>query len=212
MKFEKTQLLLYAVTDGGANLCERVERALEGGVTLVQLREKNLSEAEYVRRAAELLTLCHRYGVPLLVNDSLEVALKSRADGVHVGAEDMSVSEIRKSTGADFIIGATAKTVEAALLAEAEGADYLGSGAMFPSPTKNAVRITPERLKAICASVAIPVAAIGGITAENMQTLRGCGMAGFAIVSALFGKEDVRAAADMLRKRAEEVVRAGKDT
>lgn len=135
---------------------------MEGGATMVQLREKKISTEELIREAAGMRELCHRYGVPLIVNDNVEAAIKSGADGVHVGMEDMPVKDIRAMAGKDFIIGATAKTVEQAQEAEAAGADYLGVGAVFPSPTKrNAIRITTEDLRRICDAVSIPVVAIG---------------------------------------------------
>ena len=207
MKIDKKALLLYAVTDRGClkgiSLEEAVEQAILGGVGVVQLREKNISESELLREAEKLLKVCHKYSVPLIINDDYEIALKCGADGVHVGIEDAPVSEIRRIAGKDFIIGATAKTVEQANLAECSGADYLGVGAVFPSPTKkNAVRITPQQLKEICSSVSIPAVAIGGITAENVNEIKGCGHSGIAVVSAVFGAADIKRAADELRMAA----------
>ena len=206
MKFQKEQLLLYAVTDrtwvGKQTLLEQIEDALRGGVTLVQLREKELSEVEFIAEAILVREVCHRYGVPLIINDNVEVALKSGADGVHVGIEDQPVAEIRKRVGRDFIIGATAKTVEQAKAAEAAGADYLGVGAVFPSPTKkNAIRITRDQLREICASVSIPAVAIGGISSTNLSELKGGGMSGVAVVSAIFAAEDIEEAAGKLKKQ-----------
>ena len=157
MKFNKDMLLLYAVTDnawvGRQTLLEQIEDALKGGVTIVQLREKKLDEASFVEKAIRAKELCHRYGVPLIINDNVEVALKSGADGVHVGIEDAPVAEIRKRVPVDFIIGATCKTVEQAKAAESAGAVYMGVGAVFPSPTKtNAIRITNEQLQEIVSS------------------------------------------------------------
>lgn len=211
MFWNKNSLLLYAVTDrtwvGRQTLLEQIEDALIGGVTMVQLREKELDEAEFLREAAQVRTLCRRYGVPLIINDNVEVALKSGADGVHVGIEDAPVAGIRRQVGRDFIIGATAKTVEQAQLAEQSGADYLGVGAVFPSPTKKtAIRITNEELRRICGSVSIPAVAIGGIGLENVDQLRGGGMDGIAVVSAIFGAEDIRRAAVELKKKAELVI------
>lgn len=196
MKFKREQLFLYAVTDSnlstGRNFFEMAEEALKGGVTMLQLREKNLDKYSFTEKALELKKICCKYEVPLIVDDNIEVALKSGADGVHVGANDISVAEARKIAGIDFIIGATAKTVEQAKRAEREGADYLGVGAVFPSPTKkNAIRIDKIQLQDICGSVDIPAVAIGGITSENICELSGSNIAGVAVVSALFAKEDV---------------------
>ncbi len=215
MNFTAQNLLLYAVTDrawvGRQTLLEQIESALKGGATLVQLREKDLPRLDYIREAAQATALCHRYGVPLIVNDSLEVALKSGADGVHVGIEDQPVAEIRRQAGKGFLIGATAKTVEQARAAQAAGADYLGVGAVFPSPTKkNAIRITTGQLREICASVSIPCVAIGGISRENLPALAGGGMDGFALVSAIFSQPDIEAACRELRALAERTVKEGK--
>lgn len=212
MNFTAQNLLLYAVTDrawvGRQTLLGQIESALKGGVTLVQLREKDLPRLDYIREAAQATALCHRYGVPLIVNDSLEVALKSGADGVHVGIEDQPVAEIRRQAGKGFLIGATAKTVEQARAAQAAGADYLGVGAVFPSPTKkNAIRITTGQLREICASVSIPCVAIGGISRENLPALAGGGMDGFALVSAIFSQPDIEAACRELRALAERTVK-----
>ena len=214
MRFERDMLLLYAVTDrawtGKQSLDGQVEEALQGGVTLVQLREKHLSKEQLIEEARRITALCHRYGVPLIVNDDFEAALAAGADGVHVGIEDTPVAAIRARAGKDFIIGATAKTVEQAQRAEREGADYLGVGAVFPSPTKQgAIRITNEQLREICASVTIPAVAIGGITQRNVASLHGGGMAGIAVVSAIFGADNIFAATRLLRERAIEVTRGG---
>lgn len=211
MKFNKEMLLLYAVTDrkwtGEKTLYQQVEEALKGGATLIQLREKNMSQEEFLKEAREMTALCHRYGTALIINDNVEVALKSGADGVHVGIEDIPVKEIRKQAPGDFIIGATAKTTGQAQRAEKEGADYLGVGAVFPSPTKkNAIRITTEELKKICSSVRIPAVAIGGITSENAGSLAGGGMAGMAVVSAVFGASDIKKETAGLKKKIREAV------
>lgn len=199
-------LKLYAVTDrthlNGKNLADAVEKSIQGGVTCVQLREKDISLEEYIARVVEIREICHKYGIPLIINDDYKVALASGADGVHVGIEDTAVSEIRKHVGNNFIIGATAKTVEQAQKAQADGADYLGVGAVFPSPTKtNAIRITPEKLTEICNSVSIPVVAIGGISLENLHTIKDCGQSGIAVVSALFAQEDIKLSAERLRAK-----------
>lgn len=200
---KKEMLRLYAVTDvqavGKRDFYEQVENALSGGATCLQLREKSLTHEELVEKAVRVKKICEKYGVPLIINDDYRAAVESGADGVHVGAEDTPVSEIRKAVGSGLIIGATAKTTEQALKAESQGADYLGVGAVFPSPTKtNAVRIDGRQLKEICGCVKIPCVAIGGITADNVMQIADCGIAGAAVVSALFSAEDVKAAARQL--------------
>ncbi len=203
-KLLKESLLLYAVTDrswvGERSLYEQIEAALRGGVTIVQLREKNLSEEDFIAEAKKIKELCKGYGVPLIINDNVDVALKSGAEGVHVGMEDTPIQEIRQRAGEDFIIGATAKTVEQALAAQEAGADYLGVGAVFPSPTKtNAIRITKADLKEICSAVRIPAVAIGGITYDNVDEIKGGGMAGIAVVSAVFGAKNIEKATSELK-------------
>lgn len=211
MKFAKDMLLLYAVTDrawvGKQTLAEQIEDALKGGATIIQLREKNLDEASFVEEAIEICELCHRYNVPLIINDNVEVALKSGADGVHVGIEDTPVAEVRKRVPADFIIGATCKTVEQAKIAEAAGADYMGVGAVFPSPTKtNAIRITNDQLREIISAVSIPAVAIGGISRKNVLEIAGSKVSGVAVVSAIFGAENIEAATAELKVKAKAVV------
>lgn len=211
MKFSKDMLLLYAVTDrswvGRQTLYEQIEDALAGGATIIQLREKNLSEEEFVTEAVQIKKLCHRYGVPLIINDNVDVALKSGADGVHVGIEDSPVEQIRKRVGENFIIGATAKTVEQARFAEKSGASYLGVGAVFSSPTKkNAIRITTEQLKEICSSVSIPSVAIGGISIQNVFELKGGGMEGVAVVSEIFSAEDIKETTARLKEKVKNIV------
>ena len=212
MIFNRNSLLLYAVTDrawvGKKTLLDQIEEALRGGVTLLQLREKNLPEEEFLKEALQVKELCRRYNVPLIINDNVDVAEKSGADGVHVGIEDAPVGEIRRRMGPDFIIGATAKTVEQAVFAERSGADYLGVGAVYPSPTKkNAIRITKEQLLEICSAVSIPAVAIGGITAENLPPLAGSGIAGAAVVSAVFGAENPETAARQLKEILKTIVK-----
>ena len=211
VKIEKEQLLLYAVTNRvhavKETLYSQVRDALEGGVTCVQLREKYMKEEDFTAEAVKLKALCKNYSVPLIINDNLNVALRSGADGIHVGQEDMSAEEIRKLVGREFIIGVTAKTVKQAKMAEAAGADYIGVGAVFPSPTKQgAIRITRQELKDICEAVSIPSVAIGGVNIENMKQLKGMGMDGFAVVSALFAAEDIQSAARSLISEARAVV------
>ena len=211
MRLSKDDLLLYAITDR-RNLdkkvfFEKIEEALQGGVTILQLREKELDEDSFINEAIEVKNICRKHGVPLIINDNVNVALKSGADGVHVGIEDMPIDEIRRTVPDSFIIGATCKTVEQAQSAERLGADYMGVGAVFPSPTKkNAVRITREQLKEICASVSIPAVAIGGISLENVDELKGGGMSGIAVVSAVFSADDIQKAASLLKEKAKSLI------
>ncbi len=195
MKFKPEMLNLYAITDRDClrdkDIKLQVELAIQGGATIIQLREKNISTEKLAEIAGVLVPVCHRHGVPLIINDNWKAAVMSGADGVHVGLEDASAEEIRRNTSEDFVIGVTAKTIEQAKKAESDGADYIGVGAVFPSPTKkNAVRITPDELREICRSVNIPAVAIGGITKENIWEIRGCGNRGIAVVSAVFGADN----------------------
>lgn len=162
----------------------------------------------FFREATEIKELCHNYNVPFIINDNVDIALKCGADGVHVGQDDTPVNEIRKLAGGDFIIGTTAKTVEQAVRAEADGADYLGVGAVFPSPTKgNAIRITKEMLAQICGAVKIPVAAIGGITADNMSEIAGSGISGMALVSAIFAADDIESETAKLKSKVLQIIK-----
>ena len=208
MKLTNEMLRLYAVTDRawlrGRTLFEQVEDALRGGATMVQLREKALDEDAFLREAIALAKLCHRYGVPLLINDNVEIARRSGADGVHVGQEDMAAAEVRGILGSDMIVGVTAKTVEQALRAQDAGADYLGSGAVFGSSTKlNAKPMTRETLSAITRAVSIPVVAIGGIHSGNILELAGTGIEGVAVVSGIFAAENIEEECRLLRRLAE---------
>ena len=210
---EKKQLLLYAITDrsciGQHDFFQTIEQALQGGVTILQLREKNADRKALIETAKKVKRICEKFGVPLIVNDDYLAAAEAGADGVHIGIEDASVAEIRKYAGKDFIIGATAKTVGQAKRAEAESADYLGIGAVFPSPTKtNAVRITAEQFREIKASVSIPAVAIGGISMENLPQLSELKADGFAVISAVFGAEDVTKRCEMLKRIAADTASA----
>ncbi len=211
MKFSKEQLLVYAITDRKYSplpLAEQVRAALSGGATIVQLREKSLPKAEFLAEAIEIKKVCADFGVPMLIDDDVELALKCGADGVHVGRGDTPVWQIRKIAPENFIVGATAKTVEEAKAAEQEGADYLGVGAVFPSPTKpNAVPVTKEELRMVASSVHIPTVAIGGITYANMEELQGSGVCGFAFVSEIFAQSDIAASARRLLQRAKAIVK-----
>ena len=199
MKCDKDTLLLYAVTDrawtGSQPLARQVEAALQNGATCLQLREKALDPAAFREEARQMALLCGRYGVPLIINDNVEVALACGAAGVHLGQQDMPIAQARRMAGPDLILGASAHTVQEALEAQAAGADYLGVGAVFSTSTKTDASPLPlTTLREICAAVSIPVVAIGGITETNLLQLTGCGAAGVAVVSAIFGAPDPGAA------------------
>lgn len=199
------QLKLYAVTDrtwlGGKTLREQVELALKGGVTFVQLREKNLNYEDFLAEAFEIKELCKKYNVPFVINDNVQIAKECNADGVHVGQSDMELFEARKILGAEKIIGVSAQTVEQALLAEKQGADYLGVGAVFSTNTKlDADYVPPETLKQICSNVKIPVVAIGGITQANINQLAGSGIVGISVISAIFAQKDIKLATEELNE------------
>ena len=213
MNCDKKDLLLYAVTDrhwlNGRSLRQVVEESLDGGVTMVQLREKQLEEGTFLEEAKELQALCRQRRIPFLVNDNVDIALAMNADGVHVGQSDMEALDVRKKLGPDKIIGASAQTVEQALLAQAHGADYLGVGAVFPTGSKDdAVEVPFETLKAICQAVRIPVVAIGGISKANVEELRGSGICGVAVISAIYGADDIEGAARELKEAVRATVEA----
>lgn len=206
-------LLLYAVTDrrwlGQRTLVDAVRESLEGGVTFLQLREKELDEERFYEEAVQLQELARKYKVPFVVNDNVDIAVRMDADGVHVGQNDMEAGDVRALIGPDKILGVSAQTVEQAVLAEERGADYLGVGAVFPSGSKeDAVEVSFETLKAICEAVSIPVIAIGGITQENTADLAGSGICGIAVISAIFAKENIRKAAADLKTASVEMVNA----
>lgn len=201
MRIEAEKLRLYAVTDrvrahSSGELLDQVAAAIEGGAGVVQLREKTLPYAEFLAEAREFVALCRSMGAVSIINDSVEIAAETGADGVHVGQEDMAAARAREILGRDKIIGVSAHTVAEAVAAYEMGADYLGTGAAFATGTKADARpIEREEIRAITAAVKIPVVAIGGITRANVAGLAGLGLAGAAVASALFAEEDVRAAA-----------------
>ena len=213
MKCDKKDLLLYAVTDrhwlNGRTLYSQVEEALKGGATFIQLREKELDEEHFLEEAKEIKELCRRYQVPFVINDNVEIALAVDADGVHVGQSDMEAGDVRAKLGPDKIIGVSAQTVEQAVMAEQNGADYLGVGAVFPTGSKaDALEVSHDTLKAICKAVKIPVIAIGGISKENILELSGSGICGITVISAIFAKDDIEEAARELRGLTEKMVTA----
>ncbi|MCD8294017.1 MAG: thiamine phosphate synthase [Clostridia bacterium] len=206
--FKREDLRLYAITDAVqrpvAEEAERVREAILGGATIIQLRKKLDSQSLYENYAAGISRVCKEYGVPFIVNDNVTAALRF-ADGIHLGQGDADIRDVRFAAPRGFIIGATAKTVQQAREAEESGADYIGVGSMFPSPTKeNAIRISREQLDEVCSSVRIPAVCIGGITQSNISSLKGSKAAGAAVVSAVFGQEDVQEAARQMRALAEE--------
>ena len=202
MKVDKSSMLLYAVTERSwlknRSLPDAVEEALKAGVTFLQLREKDLDYDSFLQIAIEI-KITDKYKIPYVINDNVDVAIACGADGVHVGQEDMDAKDVRKIIGSDKILGVSAETVEQAIKAEQSGADYLGVGAVFPSPTKlDADVVSFEALKEICKAVSIPVVAIGGINEDNAMKLAGSGIAGIAVISGIFAQDDIAAAVKRL--------------
>lgn len=211
MNCEKNDLLLYAVTDrswlNGQTLYSQVEQALKGGATFIQLREKELDTETFLQEAVAIKKLCKEYNVPFVINDNVEIALAVDADGVHVGQSDMEAMDVRAKLGPDKIIGVSAQTVEQARLAQEHGADYLGVGAVFPTGSKaDAQEVSHETLRAICGAVQIPVIAIGGIGKKNVTQLAGTGICGVAVISAIFGQDDIETAARELKEEVESML------
>ena len=204
-------LLLYAVTDRhwltDKTLYDVVRESLDGGVTFLQLREKDLDDEHFYQEAVRLQEMAREYGVPFVVNDNVDIAVRMNADGVHVGQSDMEAGDVRALIGPDKILGVSAQTVEQAIIAEKRGADYLGVGAVFPTGSKDdAEEVSYETLKAICEAVSIPVVAIGGITINNTHELAGSGICGIAVISAIYGQKDIYEATVSLKKVTEEMV------
>lgn len=211
MKVNRQAMLLYIVTDrtwlGKNSMLNQIEDTIKAGATFVQLREKNMPFQEFVREAEEVKKLTDNYGIPFVINDNIEVALAVKADGVHIGQSDMSAQDVRALIGEDKIMGVSAVTVEQALLAEQCGADYIGVGAVFSTSTKlDADTVTYDILKQICEAVSIPVVAIGGICEDNILQLKGSGIDGVAVISAIFAKEDIGKATENMRSLALQVV------
>ena len=211
----KKSLLLYAVTDRAwlgktfccKNLSDAVLQAIEGGATLIQLREKELSEKEFLDEAFRIKEICTSKKIPLIINDNVKIAKETDACGVHIGQSDMELKEARKILGAEKIIGVSCQTVEQALQAEKNGADYLGVGAIFSTSTKaDADNVSISTLKEICRAVKIPVVAIGGISLQNMSQLKGSGIAGVSVISAIFAQQDIRGATKELKSSAEKLI------
>lgn len=206
---DKKNLLLYAVTDrswlGERTLLEAVESAIRGGATMIQLREKDIPREDFVVEALDICILCNKYGIPFIVNDDVEIAAKAGANGVHLGQDDMSAKEARGIVGDGAVIGVSVRTVEQAKQAEADGADYLGVGAVFSTSTKtDAKAVSFDEVRAICQAVSIPVCAIGGINKSNAKQLTGLGLDGIAVVSAIFAAGDITQASRELRALCDE--------
>ena len=211
MRVQPQQLRLYAVTDRAwaadeDDFLAQVEAAIDGGATIVQLREKHLDEDAFLKEAERFVALCRRKGVISIINDNVEIAVRTSADGVHVGQEDLAAGRARQLLGPDKIIGVSAHNAEEARAAQAAGADYLGVGAAFVTGTKtDAKPISRDTIRAVTAAVDIPVVAIGGISRDNILELAGCGLDGVAVVSALFSQKDVKAAAEELLRLSNEI-------
>ena len=212
MKCAEEYMRLYAVTDrawvGDQTLYQQVESALKGGVTCVQLREKELDEEAFLKEAFELHDLCKKYNVPFFINDNVDIAIRCHAEGIHVGQEDMAAAQVRQRVGDGVMIGVSAHTVQEALDAVAHGADYLGVGAVFATHTKTDVSEMPRQtLLDICNAVDVPVVAIGGIHKENILQLKGTGVDGVALVSAIFAAKDIEAECRELRALSEQIIK-----
>lgn len=207
----KDALSLYGITDrywlNGRPLIHDVQLALEGGVTMIQLREKNLDEESFYREAIEIKELCKKFNVPFIINDNVELAKKVDADGIHVGQNDMAAQDVRAIIGPDKILGVSTQTVEEALLAQKMGADYLGVGAVFPTGSKDDCWVLSHDLcREICSAVTIPVVAIGGINLGNISKLSGLGFSGISLISAIFGQNDIKSAAMKLKEEVSKII------
>ena len=205
MKKEDIDYSVYLVTDRRNKTDDEflniIEEAIKGGTTIVQLREKTASTKEFYDLALKVKEITSRYDVPLLINDRIDIALAVDSEGVHIGQDDMPAGIAREIIGEDKILGVSASTVEEAKKAEIDSADYIGSGAVFPTATKDdADSVSEEELKEIVDSIDIPVVAIGGITVENASTLKGSGIAGVSVVSAIMSAEDPKEASEKLKE------------
>lgn len=212
MKCDKKNMLLYAVTDrawtGKQSLYEQVEEALKGGITCLQLREKNLSDEEFLKEAIQIKALCNKYKVPFFINDNVKVAIKCGADGIHVGQDDMAAGRVRELVGDKMMIGVSAHSVKEAVEAVKNGADCLGVGAIFSTSTKKDASVLDLSVVSdICKAVSVPVVAIGGIKKNNISKLKGIGVDGVALVSAIFAADDIKAECEELRKLSEDMIK-----
>jgi thiamine-phosphate pyrophosphorylase len=207
----KEDLKLYAITDrswlNGRELIEDVKLAIEGGITFLQVREKDLDRELFINEINKIKEICNKNNIKIIINDNVELAKRCDADGVHIGQNDMDIESARKILGSDKIIGVSAKTVKQAIDAQKKGADYLGVGAVFNTNTKkDASGVSIEELKNICQNVNIPVCAIGGISEKNILKLSKTGISGVAVISAIFGKKDIKKACIDLKKKVEEII------
>lgn len=208
MKFYRDMLKLYLVSDrqwlNGRKLTDDLEKAILGGVTIIQLREKNLNNEEFINIAYDVKKLCQKYNIPLIINDNLDVALAVDSDGIHIGQDDIPASIVRKKIGANKILGVSVHNIEEAIQARHDGADYVGVGAIFPTKTKNdATNVTLDKLQKICDNIDIPVVAIGGITIDNISKLKNISISGVAVVSAIMKANDIMAASSQLVRKLE---------
>lgn len=208
---KKFDTSLYFITDSSnyteQEFLNRVEKALQGGVTLMQLREKDKTTSEYIELAQKVHNITQKYNVPLIIDDRVDVALAVNAEGVHVGQSDMPVNIARKLMGEDKVVGATTKTVEQAKEAYEQGADYLGVGAIYPTTTKvKTVLTSTDTLRDICNAVSIPVNAIGGLNKDNIDILEGISISGICVVSAIMKADDPKKATEELKARAEKII------
>ncbi len=212
MNVKNESMLVYAVTDrawlNGKALEEAVEKAIQGGATFIQLREKQLSYEAFLDQAWKIKKVTEQYHVPFVINDNVEIALAVDADGVHVGQKDMQAGMVRQKLGENKIIGVSVQTVEQALSAEKNGADYLGVGAVFSTSTKlDASEVSFETLQNICRAVSIPVVAIGGIGTSNIAKLKNSGIDGVAVISAIFAQKDIQKATQELAALCKEILK-----
>lgn len=196
---------VYLVTDHrgktDAEILNIIEQAIKGGTSVVQIREKTASTKEFYNLALKAKEITEKYNVPLIVNDRIDIALAVKSDGVHIGQDDMPAKIAREIIGEEMILGVSASTVEEAMKAESDGADYIGSGAVFPTATKDdADSVSKEELKEIVNSTSIPVVAIGGITIENAESLKDTGIDGFSVVSAIMNADDPKKASEILKE------------
>ncbi len=212
MKIDKSHMLLYAVTDrswlGDQTLYQQVEAALKGGVTCLQLREKDLPYEQFLEEAVIIKQLCKEYNVPFIINDNVQIAIDCDADGIHIGQSDMDAGQVRALVGREKIVGVSTSTVQEALKAAQDGADYLGIGAVFATDTKHDAEVVDKAvLKQIRQAVDLPLVAIGGIKQTNISQLKGTGIDGIAVISAIFAADDIEGRCRLLKSSSEAMVK-----